>query len=141
MLRVENLKWKKSSPKLIETFERIVPKIEAVKTRKMFGYPCAFIGGNMFIGLYQESLFLRLSQEDKEEFLKLKQASRFEPMPGRIMKEYVIVPPPMLEDSEQMGKWVSKSFNYVLNLPPKVKKIRKTRVKRSKSEGQFKENL
>lgn len=119
------MKWKKSSPKLVETFERLVPKTEYVETRKMFGYPCAFIGGNMFMGLYQESLFLRLSEEDREEFLELKQASQFEPMPGRIMKEYVTVPPPMLEDSEQMKKWSSKSLNYVSSLPPKVKKSRK----------------
>jgi len=77
------------------------------------------------MGLYQESLFLRLSEEDREEFLELKQASQFEPMPGRIMKEYVTVPPPMLEDSEQMKKWSSKSLNYVSSLPPKVKKSRK----------------
>jgi len=63
------------------------------------------------MGLYQESLFLRLSEEDREEFLELKQASQFEPMPGRIMKEYVTVPPP--------------SLNYVSSLPPKVKKSRK----------------
>ena len=125
---MRNLKWQKSSPKLVETFEQIVPKIEAVESRKMFGYPCAFKGGNMFMGLHQENLFLRLSEEDREEFLKLNQESRFEPMPGRILKEYVIVPSWMLEDSEQIGKWVRKSLNYVSSLPPKVKKKRKTRV-------------
>ena len=128
-LWVKNVKWQKSSPKLVETFERIVPKIEAVENRKMFGYPCAFKSGNMFMGLHQENLFLRLSEEDRGEFLKLNQASWFEPMPGRIMKEYVVVPSWMLEDSEQMSKWVRKSLNYVSSLLPKVKKKRKTRAK------------
>ncbi len=123
----ENLKWKKSSPELVETFERLVPKNVAVENRKMFGYPCAFIGGNMFMGLFQESLFLRLSEEDRIEFLKLDQAIRFEPMPGRPMKEYVVVPPRILEDSEQISKWVRKSLSYVSSLPPKVKKKRKNK--------------
>ena len=116
------MKWQKSSPKLVETFERTVTKIEAVEKRKLFGYPCAFKNGNMFMGLHQENFFLRMSTEDREEFLKMNQARQFEPMRGRIMKEYVVVPSWMLEDSEQMNEWIRKSLKYVSSLPPKVRK-------------------
>jgi len=28
----------------------------------VFGYPCAFVNGNMFAGLFQTELFVRLSE-------------------------------------------------------------------------------
>ncbi len=125
------MKWQKSSPKLVETFERLIQKIESVESRKMFGYPCAFKSGNMFMGLHQENFFLPLQEEDREKFLKLDQARQFEPMQWRIMKEYVVVPSWILEDPEQMREWIKKSLKYVSSLPPKVKKKRKTRAKPS----------
>ncbi len=80
------------------------------------------------MGLHQEHLFLRLSEEDRKAFLKLDQGSQFEPMPGRIMREYVVVPSWMTKNVEELEKWISKSLTYVLSLPPKPKKsARKTK--------------
>jgi hypothetical protein len=42
--------WKKSPPALVERFEAIVPALSGAERRKMFGYPAAFVGGNMFAG-------------------------------------------------------------------------------------------
>ena len=94
---MKSMKWKKPSQQLIEFFNDVVPEDEGVAKKKMFGYPCAFKKGNMFMGLHQEYMFLRLSKNDRETSLELDQASQFEPMPGRIMREYVVVPSWMLK--------------------------------------------
>ena len=53
------MKWQKSSQGLIDLFESVMPGPPAVQ-RKMFGYPAGFVNGNMFMGLFQESMILRL---------------------------------------------------------------------------------
>ena len=116
------MKWQKPSQQLIDTFNCIVPEGTSIEKRKMFGYPCSFVNNNMFMGLYQEGLFLRLSEQDRERFLQLEKAQRFEPMPGRIMKEYVVVPSWMIKETTLLQDWVKRSLEYVSGLPPKVKK-------------------
>lgn len=120
-----SVKWKKPSQQLIELFNTLVPEDEGVDRRKMFGYPCAFKNGNMFMGLHQENIFLRLSKEDREAFLELDQAAQFEPMPGRIIREYVVVPDRILKNVEKLEEWIKKSLAHVSGLPPKLKKKRK----------------
>jgi hypothetical protein len=56
------VKWRKSPAKLIATFEAVAPGPPALH-RKMFGYPAAFVNGNMFMGLFQEEMFLRLPED------------------------------------------------------------------------------
>jgi hypothetical protein len=48
----------------------------------------------------------------------------FEPMPGRVMKEYVVVPKEMTKSSD-LKTWIDKSLAYVSGLPPKRKKSKK----------------
>ena len=112
----------KPSQQLIDTFERLVPVAAGVQKRKMFGYPCSFVKGSMFMGLFQESMILRLSEKDREAFLRLEQARQFEPMPGRMMREYVVVPAYMLKDPNVLNRWIRRSLEYASGLPPKRKK-------------------
>lgn len=123
---MNSMKWKKPSKKLIELFNDVVPEDGSVDRKKMFGYTCAFKNGNMFMGLHQENMFLRLSNEDREIFLALDQASQFEPMPGRVMKEYVVIPFWILKDKEELKEWIRKSLVYASKLPPKPRKKRKS---------------
>ncbi len=58
----------------------------------MFGNLSAFVNGNMFLGLFGNDLFVRLSGEDQLELLKMKGASVLEPMKGKPMKDYIMLP-------------------------------------------------
>jgi TfoX/Sxy family transcriptional regulator of competence genes len=113
------MKWRKSPEALEQRFDAIVPRDARVDRRKMFGYPAAFVGGNLFMGLHQESLILRLSEEDRAEFLKLPGASLFEPMPGRPMREYVTVPATMLQHDAALARWIDRSLDYTTSVPAK----------------------
>ena len=63
------MKWTKSPPELVELFDEVVPSAPAVQRRQMFGYPAAFVNGNMFAGLHQSNVVLRLPEPQLEEFM------------------------------------------------------------------------
>ena len=103
-------------------FAELTADLPGCEPRKMFGYPCAFVNGQMFVGVFADRLMMRLSESDRATFLKLKDAKQFEPMPGRPMKEYVEVPKGLMESTTDLKKWLKKSLAYAQTLPPKVKK-------------------
>jgi TfoX/Sxy family transcriptional regulator of competence genes len=119
--------WRKSPEWLVEAFGEILPEEDPrVERRKMFGYPCAFASDNMFIGLHQESLLLRLPEGDRERFLEQYQTEIFQPFPGRVMREYVVVPHDLVRDPAALAPWVHRSLDYASAIPPKSKRGAKT---------------
>ena len=72
-------------------FASIVPDHPAVTIRPMFGQLSAFVNGNMFMGIFGEDVLVRLPEEDRAEVLGAG-GRVFEPMPGRPMREYVVLP-------------------------------------------------
>jgi TfoX/Sxy family transcriptional regulator of competence genes len=115
-------KWKPASAKAMEAFEAATFGLLGAEPRKMFGYSCVFAKGNMLAGLHEAGMVLRLPDEQRAEFLRLKGAKQFEPMPGRVMREYVVVPKVLLDSPEPLRAWVEKSLSYVSSLPAKAKK-------------------
>jgi hypothetical protein len=113
-------RWKPVPEKLVRSFDQAIEKFEGVERRKMFGYPCAFVNGNMFFGCFGGKLMMRLSEDDRKTSLDTGLFKPFEPMPGRIMREYVEVPGSFTED-EDFEDWLSRSHGYASSLPPKVK--------------------
>lgn len=112
---------------LIRRFDKALESIPEATPRKMFGYPAAFINGQLFAGLFGESMMLRLNADDRAKIEK-KGARPFEPMPGRVMKEYVVVPESILESPRQLNTWLGKALAYARSLPPKTPKPRKPRT-------------
>ena len=110
--------WRKASPELVERFEAAVAGIEGLEQRQMFGYPAAFVGGNMVTGLHQESWIVRLSQEERAA-LAGQGWQTFEPMPGRPMREYLALPADVASDPETARPWVERAAAYGRSLPPK----------------------
>jgi TfoX/Sxy family transcriptional regulator of competence genes len=74
----------------------------------------------MFMGLFQESMILRLPTGPREEFLNVHNAKIFEPMAGRPMREYAAVPQPLLRDKKELTAWIAKAFEYGASLKPKT---------------------
>ena len=114
------MKWRKPSQQLVDTFQKLDPGPPA-QMRQMFGYPAAFVNGNMFMGLHEENMIVRLPENTRSELMD-KGGRAFEPMPGRPMREYVVVPSSVLSDENALMRWVKKAFEYGLSLPPKTAK-------------------
>ena len=115
-------KWQKSSEDLVRVFDAAVRPLPGAEVRKMFGYPCAFVNGQMFAGLHQENMIVRLPPEDRSRLLAEPGATIFEPMSGRPMREYVVLPPAVLARPDDLSQWLEKAMSYATALPAKVKK-------------------
>jgi TfoX/Sxy family transcriptional regulator of competence genes len=89
----------------------------------MFGSPVFWINRNMFAGVHEDNLFIRLSEKDRGEILKKYPAAKpFEPLKGRIMKEYIVVPESLYADAKSFEEWLKLSHEYAASLPPRVRK-------------------
>ena len=117
--------WKKPSQELIALLiARMEPHGAQKKT--MFGSTTYFANGYMLIGVHEDHIFLRLPEAGRQELLsRFKDAAQFEPMKGRPMREYMIIPPALYEDRESFNKWIEQSMDYVMSLPAKAPKARK----------------
>jgi TfoX/Sxy family transcriptional regulator of competence genes len=111
-------KWKKSPPALIAAFDAAVMKDRRVERRQMFGYPCAFLNGNMLTGLFQDQMMVRLSEADRAKAVTELGAQAFAPG-GRPMREYVVLPAEIVADRRKLGAWLKRAVAHVEMLPEK----------------------
>ncbi len=116
--------WRKARPEDVERFLDAIDGIEGLEQRKMFGFPAAFLGGNMVAGLHQDTVMVRLPDVERQERLDAGW-SLFEPMPGRPMREYVALPAETFADADATREWIERAAAYVRTLPPKEPKPRK----------------
>jgi len=115
-------KFTKAPEEMAQLFERAMKDFPMAEQRKMFGYPAAFVNGNMFTGLFQDEMFLRLNDDDRAAIRKEYGTPLFEPMPGRPMRGYVLVPRYVRNSPRLLRTWLTKGMEYGESLPPKVKK-------------------
>ena len=106
-------------------FESILPDDPRIQVRPMFGNFAAFVNGNMFVGLFGSDVFVRLSEADRALLLQEEGTSIPEPMPGRLMKEYVTIPTAWRQESDRASGWVIRSLQWVGEMPEKKGKKRK----------------
>ncbi len=119
------MKWTKAPEELKKTLDTLMASVEREK-RIMFGYPAYFINRNMFSGLFQDKLFLRLPPEQAAALRKPFPAlSNLEPMPGRPMKDYYVIPEKLYTDAARMGKVIEQAAAFCRNLPEKKTKPKK----------------
>ena len=102
-----------------ERFHELVPGDTRVAVRKMFGQPAAFANGNLFFGVFGDDVFVRLSEADQKSAEKIPGVRPFEPMEGRAMRGYWVLPTPVLASRSKADGWVAKALAYALTLPPK----------------------
>ncbi len=112
--------FEKSSAELVARFSGVLDRIGTPDTtrRPMFGYPCAWIGGNMATGLFAQSWWVRLAPERLAAVLS-GEGHAFEVMPGRPMKGYAALPDDVIADDAQIDTWVAEALAYTATLPAK----------------------
>jgi hypothetical protein len=108
----------KAPPELVERFATVMAGRPGAVVRKMFGYPAAFVNGNMATGLHGSSWFVRLSELDTTELVAAG-GRPFEPMPGRPMRGYTVLPTTVATDAGATAGWVDRALAHVAGLPPK----------------------
>jgi TfoX/Sxy family transcriptional regulator of competence genes len=122
-------KWRRPDPDLVRFIDETISGLEfdqPVAYRPMFGCPAYFTSGNLFAGVWQETLMLRLGADDRAA-IAARGGRPFEPIPGRKMKEYVALPPDVVADPELTRTWLLRAAAYAASLPPRDHPRKNTR--------------
>ena len=113
------MQFERSPAALESRFATVLARFPDAEQKKVFGYPCAFVGGNMATGLHGTAWFVRLAPDGIAEVLALPGGRPFEPMPGRPMSGYVLLPGEITDDDAAIEGWVARSLAFTAGLPPK----------------------
>jgi hypothetical protein len=84
----------------------------------MFGGIGFLLDGNMLVGIWKESLIVRLDPAEYEEALEEPHVKEFD-ITGRPMKGWVLVAPEGLEEEEPLRGWIQRAKVFVSTLPAK----------------------
>jgi hypothetical protein len=110
---------------VIAAYDRVIASVNGAE-RKGATMPYTSVNGNMSSFLSPDGvLALRLSAEDRVAFIEQFDAALHETH-GHVMKEYVAVPPDMLDDTPNLAHWFAASWAYVASLKPKPTTRRKS---------------
>jgi TfoX/Sxy family transcriptional regulator of competence genes len=121
--------WNKITPEQAARFEAALPDEPKLERRSMFGCPIGVVNGNMFAGVHNNEINVRLSEAERGRVLADYRGARiFSPMAGMQMKEYVVLPPSVANDPQLLASWIRKGFEFASSLPPKKKKAAKAKA-------------
>jgi TfoX/Sxy family transcriptional regulator of competence genes len=113
------MSWPKASKEKEALLDELIEGIPSEK-KHMFGAPCFFAKHSMFTGVFADDIFLRLPENERTRFIKEnKGAKAFEPLEGRKMSEYLVVPHALLKNKTAMKEWLRISFDYASTIKKK----------------------
>ena len=106
------------SENLAERIRRRLARRKNVKEKKMFGGVGFLLNGNMLVGVWKDSLIVRLGPDDGDEALKETHVREFD-ITGRPMKGWVLVEPEGIEGDDDLSGWIQRAMKFVGKLPAK----------------------
>ena len=101
-----------------DRIQKIAAQEKGIFSRKMFGGVCHLLNGNIFCGLYNGHLILRLGEKGATEALR---SSFVRPLDitGRPMKGWVMVAPDGWGDDDMLTAWIDEAKKFVATLQKK----------------------
>jgi TfoX/Sxy family transcriptional regulator of competence genes len=103
---------------LAERIRQRLARRKNVKEKKMFGGVGFLFNGKMLVGVWKDSLIVRLGPEDGDEALLEPHVKEFD-ITGRAMKGWVLVDPEGVEDDDSLSGWIQRAIKFVAKLPAK----------------------
>ena len=119
--------WRRLTEEEKASFDAALPEDPRVQRAMMFGLPHGKVGEHMFAGRHASGVTVRLSPEERDRLLEAG-ARLFEPMPGRPMKDWVLLPDALSDDPAQLADYVRRAFEHTATLPPKKKAAAKPKA-------------
>ena len=93
---------------------------KGVEEKRMFGGVGFLLNGNLLVGVWKDSLIVRLGPDEGEAALREPHVKEFD-ITGRAMKGWVLVGPEGIEDDEQLTAWIGRATRFGRTLPAKEK--------------------
>ena len=89
-----------------------------IEEKKMFGGVGFLLNDNLLVGVWKDSLCVRLGSDEGEEALKEPHVKKFD-ITGRPMKNGVLVEPEGIESDDLLSGWLQRAEKFSSTLPRK----------------------
>jgi hypothetical protein len=106
------------SEQLAERIRQGLARRKGIEEKKMFGGVGFLLNGNLLVGVWKDSLIVRLGPDEGDEALKEPHVKEFD-ITGRPMKGWVLVGPEGVEGDDELSGWVQRAMKFVGKLPAK----------------------
>jgi hypothetical protein len=103
---------------LAERIRQGLARRKNVEEKKMFGGVGFLLNGNLLVGVWKDSLCVRLGPDKGDEALKEPHVEEFD-ITGRPMKGWVLVKPEGVTGADQVKGWIQRAVQFVGGLPAK----------------------
>jgi hypothetical protein len=103
---------------LAERIRQTLARRKHVAEKKIFGGIGFLLNGNLLVGVWKDSLCVRLGPEQAQEALREPNVQEFN-ITGWAMKGWVLVAPEGVAGDAQLSSWVMRALKFVAKLPAK----------------------
>ena len=100
------------SEELAARIRQSLARKKGVEEKKMFGGVGFLLNGNLLVGVWKDSLIVRLGSDQAEEALPQPYIKEFD-ITGRPMKGWVLVESGGVEDDDQLSGWIQRAVKFV----------------------------
>jgi hypothetical protein len=91
---------------------------KGVMEQKTFGGLCFMLNGHMLVGVWNDSMIVRLGVEQEEDALLEPHVKKLD-IKRKPMKGWIKVAKEGVQDVEQVKTWIQRAVKFVGKLPPK----------------------
>ena len=103
---------------LAQRIRNALARRKNIEEKKMFGGVGFLLNGNMLVGVWKDSLIVRLHAEESDLALKEPHVREFD-ITGKPMKGWVLVQPEGIEADDELSGWIQRAVKFVGKLPDK----------------------
>src|ERR1051326_2221599 len=103
---------------LAERIRNQLARRKGIVEKKRCGGVGFMLNGNMCVGVWKDSLIVRLEAEETDDALKEPHSRVFD-ITGRPMKGWILVDKAGVADDKALRAWIERALKYVAALPKK----------------------
>ncbi|MBI3410904.1 MAG: TfoX/Sxy family protein [Planctomycetes bacterium] len=103
---------------LAARIRKVLSRRNGIEEKTMFGGFGFMLNGNVCVGVWKDSLIVRMEPEDTEEALLEPHVKPFD-ITGRAMKGWVLVGADGIADEGDLKRWIQRAIRFVGKLPGK----------------------
>jgi len=98
--------------------QKLTLRWQNTQRKNMFGGVCHLLNGNMFCGVYQDFLILRLGSDRAVTALQLPGVRTFD-ITGKPMKGWIMVAQEGFKSDDDLKQWLLQARKFASSLPAK----------------------
>ncbi|MFO0866551.1 MAG: TfoX/Sxy family protein [Gemmataceae bacterium] len=106
------------SEQLVRRIRSFLSQRKGIEEKRMFGCVGFLVRGHVFVGVWKDSLIVRIGQDAYEDSLLEPYVRAFD-ITGKPMKGWAVVEPRGIETDGQLHAWIERTLKFSTMLPKK----------------------